>query len=89
MIQIEKKEQCSGCSACAKRCPKHAIKMEKDREGFYYPAIEKSLCVECGLCEMACPQTHPAVCSAFYVKPYLGGKTNENCKRNVRFLGRM
>ena len=63
MIQIEKKEQCSGCSACAKRCPKHAIKMEKDREGFYYPAIEKSLCVECGLCEMVCPQTHPAVCS--------------------------
>lgn len=49
------KELCSGCSACAQICSHGAISMNADREGFVYPTISESLCVECGLCEKVCP----------------------------------
>jgi len=29
--------------------------MLPDAEGFLYPQVDKSLCVDCGLCEMVCP----------------------------------
>jgi coenzyme F420-reducing hydrogenase beta subunit len=48
-------EHCTGCTACASVCPKDAIAMERDREGFSYPVIDESLCVRCGRCSTACP----------------------------------
>ena len=45
---------CSGCSACYAICPKNAITMEPDQEGFKRPNIDANLCVECGACEKAC-----------------------------------
>jgi len=53
------KDACSGCSACASICPKQAITMEPNSEGFLYPAIANSLCVKCGLCEKTCPILNP------------------------------
>ena len=55
MIKINDKTKCSGCHACASICPKSCITMERDEEGFLYPTVNVSLCVECGLCERACP----------------------------------
>ena len=55
MIKIENKEKCCGCSACADRCPKQCIIMKEDEQGFLYPSIDLSLCVNCGLCEKVCP----------------------------------
>jgi len=52
-----KKEECTGCEACANICPKHAITMEEDEEGFRYPIIDSSICVSCNLCRSICPQT--------------------------------
>lgn len=46
---------CTGCSACADRCPKHCIVMKSDATGFLYPHIDISTCIECGLCEKVCP----------------------------------
>ena len=63
MIQIYEKEKCCGCSACAQKCPKHAIKMQKDQEGFLYPIVDITRCVECGLCENVCPEIKPAIVS--------------------------
>lgn len=50
----EKKIDCCGCSACFNACPKKAISMEKDEEGFLYPSINKDLCINCGLCQKVC-----------------------------------
>lgn len=33
--------------------------MKADEEGFFYPVIDKSVCVECGLCEKVCPFDNP------------------------------
>lgn len=46
---------CSGCEACANVCPKNAIEMRRDAEGFAYPTINRELCVSCGKCDATCP----------------------------------
>lgn len=46
---------CTGCTACASGCPKDAITMERDREGFAYPVIDGAACVRCGHCTAVCP----------------------------------
>ncbi len=58
-----KKEDCYGCSACEKACPKKAITLVADREGFLYPVINKELCVECGICKSVCPHDNALVCN--------------------------
>ena len=48
------KERCTGCSACANGCPKGAIHMLPDREGFLYPTVTDA-CIRCGHCSHICP----------------------------------
>ena len=55
MIHIEEKSKCCGCNACVQRCPKHCIVMREDEEGFLYPVVDESSCINCGLCERVCP----------------------------------
>lgn len=56
-----KKEECCGCGACVDICRKNAVRMVVDREGFRYPKVDKSLCVDCGRCAEVCPvKTHSA-----------------------------
>ncbi|MBP5333118.1 MAG: Coenzyme F420 hydrogenase/dehydrogenase, beta subunit C-terminal domain [Bacteroidales bacterium] len=54
MIKLAHREDCCGCAACAAACPHGAIRMEADGMGFRYPAVDASLCVDCGLCEEVC-----------------------------------
>ena len=55
MINITDKSKCCGCSACVQRCPKQCIVMQGDEEGFLYPQVDVSLCIDCGACETVCP----------------------------------
>lgn len=55
MIEIKDKSKCSGCHSCMNICPKNCIEMKVDEEGFWYPAVDKEKCIECGLCEKRCP----------------------------------
>ena len=50
---------CCGCRACEQICPKHAISMSYDEEGFIMPTIDTNLCIECTLCENVCPINKP------------------------------
>lgn len=49
------KRHCCGCGSCAQACPKGAVSMAQDEEGFYYPMVDRARCVGCGLCVKACP----------------------------------
>ncbi|MEO2508746.1 Coenzyme F420 hydrogenase/dehydrogenase, beta subunit C-terminal domain [Clostridium paraputrificum] len=53
-VYMDKKE-CCGCTACEKICNLKAIRMEKDKEGFFYPVINEDICIDCGQCRKVCP----------------------------------
>lgn len=54
MINITDKKDCCGCTACASICPHSAIEMKPDVLGFKYPEVDKTKCVDCGLCDKVC-----------------------------------
>lgn len=70
MIQILNKYNCCGCSACMQICPKQCISMYEDEEGFLYPKVYAENCINCHLCEKACPclnleqSKEPIICYA-------------------------
>ena len=55
MIRIASKEDCCGCHSCCTACPQGCIEMVADDEGFLYPQINESLCIDCGICNKVCP----------------------------------
>lgn len=46
---------CAGCEACLNVCPRQAIRMEADQEGFLYPVVDNTKCIHCGKCVKMCP----------------------------------
>lgn len=54
-INEKNKKDCCGCTACESVCHKKCISMQTDNEGFKYPVVDKSKCVDCHLCEKVCP----------------------------------
>lgn len=53
------KKNCCGCEACVQVCPKKAVCMKEDSEGFRYPDVVFNLCVDCGLCRKVCQYIEP------------------------------
>jgi len=49
------KTKCTACTVCVGVCPKKCITLKENIEGFLYPVIDDSLCINCGLCEKTCP----------------------------------
>lgn len=48
------KTDCCGCGLCTIICPKNAIQLIEDTEGFLYPEIDKTICIICSRCKDAC-----------------------------------
>ena len=55
MINFDFDKYCYGCKNCENICPKGAIKIVQNEEGFDMPQIDSNKCIECGLCEKVCP----------------------------------
>ena len=51
----EIKQKCCGCWACESVCPKSAISMQPDNEGFLYPVVNQEKCIDCYACIRVCP----------------------------------
>ena len=54
-VLYKEKEECCGCTACYAICPRDAICMREDEEGFEYPWIDSNKCVGCCKCIKVCP----------------------------------
>lgn len=53
METIVEKKLCTGCTSCKNICPKNAISMVSDNNGFKYPEINDK-CIDCKLCQKKC-----------------------------------
>ena len=66
---VSKTERCFGCAACASVCPRDAIRMKADQDGFLYPEVQKDVCIGCDLCDQVCPLNKEAN-AAFMPRAY-------------------
>ncbi|WP_288875358.1 Coenzyme F420 hydrogenase/dehydrogenase, beta subunit C-terminal domain [uncultured Fusobacterium sp.] len=48
------KNYCTSCGMCSAICPKDAIQITLDNNGFYRPVINEELCIHCGICKQIC-----------------------------------
>lgn len=46
--------ECTSCQLCAAVCPKDAIKIVLNENGFYRPVVDELKCVDCGVCTKVC-----------------------------------
>lgn len=77
-----KKELCSGCMACQNMCPKKAIKIEYERDGFAYPKIDNSKCIDCKLCQKVCPILNKLEENTSEIEVYACKNKNEEVRMN-------
>lgn len=47
---------CVGCRACEQVCPQNCIMIVPNSEGFLYPVLDETTCIDCGLCLKKCAQ---------------------------------
>ena len=80
-IEITDKELCTGCTACMNKCPKGAIKMVRDEEGFLYPKVNKEKCVKCGLCKKVCPILNKSERENFNQRGFIFQYNNDNIRK--------
>lgn len=54
-MKICSKESCFGCWSCFNACNQHAISMQLDEHGYYYPNVDDKKCILCNKCKSVCP----------------------------------
>ncbi len=53
------KDRCKGCAFCVEYCPKDVLELSEEfnAKGYHPPYVKhEDECVNCGLCEMICPE---------------------------------
>ena len=79
---ILNEENCTGCTACENICPKNAIQLLPDKEGFAYPKINSKKCINCNLCVKICPTKNRVATNeplGFYAAKSLNEELRLNC----------
>ena len=76
MRLFTEKKECCGCGACADVCQAGAIRMVRDKEGFWYPKVNQLKCKKCGRCRQVCPVCHQSEIKADNL--YLGVQAREH-----------
>ena len=74
-------DKCCGCFACGDACPKSAIKYKKDKDGFLYPYIDETKCINCGKCLKVCPRLNSQK-NKFEQKGFVCYSKNESIYNN-------
>ncbi len=54
-IPLDNPNNCTGCAACMNMCPKDAISMNPNQDGFLMPVVDEQKCILCGKCLNLCP----------------------------------
>lgn len=55
MVKLANTNICTGCGACAFKCPKGCITMQENKTGIVLPKVDESQCIDCHACEKVCP----------------------------------
>jgi len=53
------KNRCKGCSFCVEYCPRDVLEVSEEfnSKGYHPPRVKNpENCVDCGLCQMLCPE---------------------------------
>lgn len=53
-INDKTNKKCTGCQFCEAVCPKNAISIILDCDGFYKPVIDEEKCISCSICKQSC-----------------------------------
>lgn len=69
-MNVINKNDCTGCMACMNICPRNAIYIYEDSEGFKFPKINQDLCINCGLCKKVCPVINKMEENTYNIKAY-------------------
>lgn len=77
------KDKCTGCAACANKCAKNAITMEKDEHGFDHPIIDDRKCVDCKMCVKVCPVNNPCNVERSEQQVYAARSFNKELKKKA------
>lgn len=85
MINFDFDRDCCGCTACANSCNHGAITMRANSEGFLMPNVDKDKCVDCGLCDKACPHLNTSTDrSLFSLESFKDKKAYLYFSRDIR-----
>ena len=71
---------CTGCFTCQNVCPKNAISLPENDEGFYEPIIDEQLCIDCGLCDKTCPRVNTPIRHSA-LKAYYGWINDDDVRK--------
>lgn len=79
MVELASINDCCGCAACVDSCNQGAIELIEDRNGFYFPKINDTQCVNCGMCIRACHILNPIkkVRTDYKTNPYAAWSLDE------------
>ena len=81
MNKICNYDDCSKCKACMNICPKSAIFIKKNEDGFDYPIIDMDKCIDCGLCKKVCYNNNEILFNRT-LKYYSSWTTNEEIRNS-------